>query len=237
MNTKQRIYSGKTKDIYRQPNGNLLIVFKDDVTGEEGVVDPGANTVMGRIQGKGRMSLELTRYFFQRLQDEGIPTHLVSMDPDRNAMEVKEAVLPGKDPGGAGGLEFICRRKAYGSFLKRYGAYVKEKLQDLDCLVEITLKDDERGDPLINDDTLVTLGILTRPQLKRAKELTRQIARVVEGELCKRDLGLIDMKVEFGLIDGALALIDEISADAMRVMDRTGHILSHEEIHRGLVSS
>ncbi len=234
MSTEEKIYSGKTKDIHRLPNGHLLIVFKDDVTGENGVVDPGANTVMGQIQGKGRMSLGLTRYFFQRLQDEGIPTHLVSVDLDRNAMEVKEAVLPGK---GRGGLEFVCRRKAYGSFLKRYGAHIKMELQDLDYLVEITLKDDERGDPLINDDALVTLGFLTRPQLDNAKDLTRRIARIVENDLRERGLDLIDMKVEFGLIDGAVALIDEISADAMRVMDDAGKMLSHEEMYRSLLSS
>lgn len=235
MNTGERIYSGKTKDIHRLSNSHLLIEFKDDVTGENGVVDPGANTVVGRIQGKGRMSLELTRHFFQRLQDEGIPTHLVSVDLDRNAMEVREAAVPGKDRSGAGGLEFVCRRKAYGGFLKRYGTLVEKELQDLDYLVEITLKDDERGDPLINDDALVTLGLLTRPQLDTARELTRRIARIVENDLRERGLDLIDMKVEFGLIDGAVVLIDEISADAMRVMDSSGRILTHEEIHRGIL--
>ncbi|NLG12193.1 MAG: phosphoribosylaminoimidazolesuccinocarboxamide synthase, partial [Elusimicrobia bacterium] len=89
----KKIYSGKTKDIYKKPDGNLIIYFKDDVTGENGVVDPGANSVMGKIQGKGKKSLEITNYFFNLLKKENIPTHLISVDIDKNTMEVKEAVM------------------------------------------------------------------------------------------------------------------------------------------------
>lgn len=234
---EQVIYSGKTKDIQKLPNGNLLIRFKDDVTGENGVVDPGANTVMGKIKGKGRMSLELTSRFFSLLQARDIPTHLVSVDLERGVMEVREAVPPGQNVSSHGGLEFICRPLAYGSFLRRYQNYVAKKLQDLDYLVEITLKDDERGDPLINDDAIVALGILSGAQLKTAKQLTRSITEIVEQELAKCNLRLVDIKIEFGLIDGQIVLIDEISADSMRVMDEKGQILPHEEVYRCLVKT
>lgn len=237
MNADPKLYSGKTKDIFRKPNGNLWIVFKDDVTGEDGVVDPGANTVMGQIRGKGRMSLELTCHFFELLNRENIPTHLVAVDLDRHAMEVREADPPGKAICAAGGLEFICRRKAYGSFVKRYRKYVREPLQDLDFLVEITLKDDERGDPLINDDAVAALGLLTRGQLDEAKRLTRRIAGLIEADLRGRDLGLVDLKVEFGLRDGKILLMDEISADSMRVMGPDGEILGHRELHRRLLGT
>lgn len=238
MNNKKKVYSGKTKDIYKQPNGNLLIVFKDDVTGENGVVDPGSNFVMGQIKGKGRISLEVTNHFFQILTNKNIPTHLVSIDLANNAMEAREALQPGKTVNpSAGGLEFVCRPKAYGSFLRRYQKYVREKLQDIDCLVEVTLKDDERGDPLINDDALVTLGLLTRAQLEKAKTYTRKITRIIEKDLRKKELTLVDIKMEFGLIDGEVVLIDEISADSMRVMDKSGKFLTHEDIHRRLLSA
>lgn len=234
----KKIYSGKTKDIYKKPSGNLLIRFKDDVTGEGGVVDPGSNTVMGKIEGKGRMSLELTRYFYDILSKDGIPTHLVSVDVGGSAMEVREALLPGKKVcSDGGGLEFVCRRLACGSFVKRYGRYVREKLQELDCIVEITLKDDERGDPLINDDSIVALGLLTRKELEIAKDLTRRITKRIEGDLAGKGLRLIDIKMEFGIIDGGISLVDEISADSMRVMDGTGKQLSHEELYLCLVKN
>ncbi len=200
------------------------------------MVDPGANTVMGQIKGKGRMSLELTNYFFQLLRKENIPTHLVAMHIGRNAMEVKEAFLPGKDVDGKGGLEFVCRRRAYGSFIKRYRKYVKEELQNLNHLVEITLKDDERGDPLINDDTIVTLGLLSATNLKKAKDMTRRIAMAIEDDILNKDLVLVDMKVEFGLINNEVVLIDEISADSMRVV-KDGKILAHEELYRCIIAT
>ena len=234
MASQEKLYVGKTKDIYRLPNGNLWIVFKDDVTGENGVVDPGANTVMGQIEGKGRMSLRLTEYFFDLVSDQGVPTHLVQVDVARGAMEVKPADVLGRGVKTPGGLEFICRTLAYGSFLRRYGNIIQEPQQALDYLVEITLKDDERGDPLINDDALVALAVLSRPQLDRAKALTRQITRLIAQDLQDKNLALVDMKMEFGLIDGEITLIDEISADAMRVMDSEGKQLSHMALYQTL---
>ncbi len=235
MSENDVIYSGKTKDIYALANGHLKLVFKDDVTGENGVVDPGANSVMGQIQGKGRMSLEMTQYFFEKFHAAHIPTHLVSVDVAQGAMEVKRADPPGKAISETGGLEFICRPLAYGSFLRRYGKYVKAPLQPLDYLVEVTLKDDERGDPLINDDALVILGLLTRAQLEQGKEMTRQIATIVERDLRDKGLTLVDMKIEVGLIGGEVVLIDEVSADAMRVMDANGKQLDHQTLYSLLI--
>ena len=97
--------------------------------------------------------------------------------------------------------------------------------------MEITLKGDERGDPLINDDALVALHVLSRSQLERAKALTRQITQRIAGNLKEKSLTLVDIKMEFGLIDGDIALIDEISADAMRVMDAEGNVLSHMALY------
>ena len=235
MTTSEKIYSGKTKDLYALANGNILLVFKDDVTGADGVIDPGANTVIGQVEGKGRKSLAMTDYFFARLHAANIPTHMVARDLEKGTMEVRRAEPLGKDINGAGGIEFICRTRPWGSFIRRYQQYIRDTDARLDYLVELTLKDDERGDPLINDDTIIALGLLTPAHLEQSKELTRQVCRIVEADLQGKGLTLIDMKIEIGLVDGQVVVIDEISADAMRVMDADGNVLEHATVFEKLI--
>ena len=236
MTTSEKIYSGKTKDLYALPNNNILLVFKDDVTGEDGVIDPGANTVIGQVEGKGRKSLAMTKHFFTCLHDAGVPTHLISLDLEQASMEVRRAEPLGKDISGKGGLEFICRTRPWGSFQRRYQNYIDDKAQALNYLVEITIKDDERGDPLINDDTIVALGLLSPEHLEQAKELTRRVCRIVEADLASKAISLIDMKIEIGFVDCQVVVIDEVSADAMRVMDSQGKVLDHGTLYEILVS-
>ncbi|SFQ88085.1 phosphoribosylaminoimidazole-succinocarboxamide synthase [Halopseudomonas formosensis] len=235
MSTNEKIYTGKTKDVYALDNGNILLVFKDDVTGEDGVIDPGANTVIGQVEGKGRKSLAMTDYFFKRLHAAAVPTHFVAADLDKGTMEVRRAEPLGKDVKGAGGFEFICRTRPWGSFLRRYRNYISDAERGLDYLVEITIKDDERGDPLINDDAILALGLLSAEHLAEAKELTRQVCRIVEADLRGKGLVLIDMKIEIGLVDGQVVVIDEVSADAMRVMDQSGQVLDHAVLCQQLI--
>ena len=115
------------------------------------------------------------------------------------------------------GLEVICRYRAVGSFLRRYGMYAEEG-QPLDAFVEVTLKDDDRQDPPINEDALHMLGILSRDEYKILKELTIEISNIIKEELAKRGIELYDIKLEFGRVgeDGHIALIDEISGGNMR---------------------
>lgn len=235
MNTSEKIYSGKTKDLYALSNGNILLVFKDDVTGTDGVIDPGANTVIGQVEGKGVKSLAMTDYFFKRLHAADIATHLVNLDLEKGTMEVRRAEPLGKDNNGAGGLEFVCRTRPWGSFIRRYQQYIRDTEQKLDHLVEITLKDDERGDPLINDDTIVTLGLVSPHHLEEAKNITRRVCGIVEADLREQGLTLIDMKIEIGLVDDKVVVIDEISADAMRVMDEAGNVLDHGTVYEKLI--
>ena len=235
MNTSEKIYSGKTKDLYALANGNILLVFKDDVTGADGVIDPGANTVIGQVEGKGRKSLAMTDYFFERLHAAGIPTLMVRADLEQGTMEVRRAEPLGKDIKGAGGLEFVCRSRPWGSFVRPYQLYIRDTAASLNYLVEITLKDDERGDPLINDDTLVALGLVSPAHLEQAKDITRRVCRLVETNLRDKGLTLIDMKIEIGLVDGEVVIIDEISADAMRVMDAEGKVLEHSTVFEKLI--
>lgn len=235
MTTSEKIYSGKTKDLFALENGNILLVFKDDVTGSDGVIDPGANTVIGQVAGKGRKSLAMTDYFFKRLHAAGVPTHFVQADIENGTMEVRRGEPLGKDINGVGGFEFVSRTRPWGSFIRRYQAYIADADQKFDYLVEITVKDDERGDPLINDDTIVALGLLSPAHLEQAKELTRRVCRIVEADLQEKGLTLIDMKIEIGMVDGEIVVIDEISADAMRVMDADGTVLAHAVVHERLV--
>lgn len=206
------IYKGKTKDVYRINDNQMLLTFKDDVTGEDGTFDPGANTVGLSIDGIGKSGLRLTTYFFKKLAEEGIPTHYIDADPDQASMTVKDAVMFGN------GLEVICRFRAVGSFYRRYGAYCEEG-QALNSFVEVTIKDDERGDPPISEDALIELGILTSEEYMTLKHLTIKISQLVREELSKKELELYDIKLEFGKDKqtGKIMLIDEISGGNMRV--------------------
>lgn len=205
------VYKGKTKDVYDLDNGEYLLKFKDDATGEDGKFDPGANTVGLTIEGAGKAGLRLTKYFFEKLNSLGVPTHYVSADLDDVTMTVKSATAFGQ------GIEVICRYRAVGSFLRRYGKYAQEG-QPLDAFVEVTLKDDDRNDPPITEDALVMLGILSNEEYKTLKELTQKISGIIKEELAARGIELYDIKLEFGRVgtDKHIALIDEISGGNMR---------------------
>ncbi len=218
----KKIRDGKTKTVFDTGDGNILLKFRDDVTGTGDVVDPGANTVIGKIEGKGNASLKLSKHFFELLKRDGIHTHYIDADLKENTMLVKRADTFGD------GLEFICRLKAAGSFVRRYGRYVKEH-QPLDYLVEITLKDDDRGDPLINEEALVQLKLMTKEEVSEAIALTKKITKIVKQECEHFDLELIDIKFEFARVEGEIAIIDEISGDNMRVR-KNGQAVMQKEL-------
>lgn len=211
-------YSGKTKDVYQLEDGNVLLQFKDDVTGEDGVFDPGANTVGLTIEGAGKSGLRMTQYFFEKLAEDNIPTHYIAADLDHVTMTVKRATMFGK------GLEVICRFRAVGSFLRRYGMYCEEG-QALDAFVEVTLKDDDRQDPPISEDALAQLGILTHEEYATLKLQTQQISGLIKAEMAKKELDLYDIKLEFGRdSEGQIMLIDEVSGGNMRVYEGDTYI-------------
>ena len=220
------VYQGKTKDVYVLEDGNYLLKFKDDVTGENGVFDPGSNTVGLTMEGAGRAGLRLTKLFFERLKEKNIPTHYIDADIEKATMTVKAAEVFGK------GLEIICRYRAVGSFLRRYGLYTKEG-QPLDGLVEVTLKDDERNDPLITDDALDMLGILSKDEYKTLKNLTKRICNIIKEILAEKGIELYDIKLEFGRLNdtGQIILIDEISGGNMRAF-KDGKYIEPLELER-----
>lgn len=206
------VYKGKTKDVYSTDNeDHFLLKFKDDVTGTDGVFDPGANTVGLKMEGAGKSGLKMTTHFFKELNQKGISTHFIDSDIENQTMTVKKAKAFGK------GLEVICRFKAVGSFFKRYGAYCEEG-QELGDFVEFTLKDDERGDPTISKDALAVLNILSSEEYESIKKETLKICQFVKKQLAAHDLELYDIKLEFGKdYMGNILLIDEISGGNMRV--------------------
>lgn len=208
----EKLYHGKTKDVYKLEDGNVLLKFKDDVTGENGVFDPGANTVGLSIEGMGRAGLRMSTYFFGLLAQHGVLTHFVSSDIENATM----TVLPAKVFGN--GVEVICRYRAVGSFMRRYGAYATEG-QPLDGYVEFTLKDDDRGDPLITRDGLSMLGIMTEAEYDAAYAAQKKICAIIRDDLKARGLELYDIKLEYGRADDGVLLIDEISAGNMRVYE------------------
>ena len=205
------IYTGKTKNVYALENGNCLLQFKDDCTGKDGVFDPGENTVGLTIDGVGDVNLRMSIYFFEKINAAGIKTHYVSADLNNTTMEVLPAKVFGK------GLEVICRNRAVGSFIRRYGALI-ESGTPLPSYVETTIKDDEKGDPLITKDALVAIGVMTEKQYEDLKDMTQKITKIVSDDLAEKGLELYDIKFEFGYApDGSVMLIDEVASGNMRV--------------------
>lgn len=223
----RRVYEGKTKTVYMQDDGSYLLKFKDDVTGENGVFDPGANKVGLSIEGMGNIGVRMTKLFFEKIEAAGVATHYISSDIENSTLVVKPAVLFGN------GIEVICRYRAVGSFLRRYGGYVKEG-QELDALVEITLKDDDRDDPLITKDSLAMLNILPADGYEELKTMAQKISGIVRDELSQRGVELYDIKLEFGRVDGKTVLIDEISGGNMRAY-KDGQYLEPMELAKILL--
>ena len=220
------LYKGKTKDLMQDDQGNVYFHFKDDVTGTDGKFDPGANQVGATMEGSGKANIILSTYFFEKMAEQGIPTHFISSDAENNTMQVKKANLFGH------GLEVICRYRAVGSFIRRYGLYAKSG-DLLDEYVEFTLKDDDREDPLINEDALVQLGLLKENEAAEIKELTQKISNIIKEELAKKGLELYDIKLEFGRLENSdeIVLIDEVSGGNMRVYKEDAYIEPLELVH------
>ena len=211
MENLKLLYTGKTKNVYELPNGNCLLKFKDDCTGKDGVFDPGENSVGLTIEGVGDVNLRMSIYFFEKINAAGIRTHYVSANLEDTTMEV----LPAKVFGN--GLEVICRERAVGSFIRRYGALIESGAK-LPSYVETTLKDDAKGDPLITKDALVDIGVMTAAQYEDLKSMTQAITKIVSDDLAEKGMELYDIKFEFGYDPhGNVMLIDEVASGNMRV--------------------
>ena len=207
----KKIYEGKTKDVYSLDNGNVMLKFKDDCTGKDGVFDPGENSVGLTIEGIGKENLKTSVYYFGLLKDAGIKTHFVDANIDEATMEVLPATVFGH------GLEVICRLVATGSFIRRYGEYMADGTKIPNGYVECTFKNDALGDPLVTMEGLDVLGVMTPEMFNSMKEQTLKITKIVADVLKTIGLDLWDIKFEFGYNNGEVILIDEIASGNMRV--------------------
>ncbi|MBQ5324205.1 MAG: phosphoribosylaminoimidazolesuccinocarboxamide synthase, partial [Oscillospiraceae bacterium] len=196
----KKIYEGKTKDVYSLENGNVLLKFKDDCTGKDGVFDPGENAVGLTIEGIGKANLETSVYYFNLLKEAGIKTHYVGANLENAEMEVLPATVFGH------GLEIICRLVATGSFIRRYGEYIADGTPLEGGYVECTFKNDAKGDPLVTSEGLAALGVMTQEMFNSMKEQTLKITKVVADDLKSIGLDLWDIKFEFGYNNGEVIL-------------------------------
>ncbi len=207
----EKVYVGKTKDVYKLDNGNVQLKFKDDCTGKDGVFDPGENSIGLTIEGIGKANLETSIHFFELLKEKGIKTHFVSANVEEATMEVLPAKVFGH------GLEVICRLVATGSFIRRYGEYIENGTRLDGGYVECTFKNDALGDPLVTKEGLVALGIMSDEMFESMKEQTLNITKIVAEDLKSIGLDLWDIKFEFGYHGDEVILIDEIASGNMRV--------------------
>ncbi|MBR4080948.1 MAG: phosphoribosylaminoimidazolesuccinocarboxamide synthase, partial [Clostridia bacterium] len=167
-------------------------------------------------EGIGRENLKTSVHYFELLKQAGVKTHYVGANIDEATMEVLPAENFGKAQGG-NGLEVICRLVATGSFIRRYGEYIKDGTVLEGGYVECTFKNDEKGDPLVTGEGLAVLGIMTPEMFESMKAQTLKITKVVADDLKSIGLDLWDIKFEFGYHNGEVILIDEIASGNMRV--------------------
>lgn len=212
----KKLYEGKTKNVMLdEETGIVHLFFKDSATGENGVFDPGSNSVGGSVEGKGKIGLEVSKYFFELMEKNGIPTHYLGADIDKGLMKVRNLTVPR--------LEFIVRYFTAGSMCRRFS--LDEGIPFDPPYAEVTLKDDEQGDPLISERICIMKGILKEGQYEEAQNVVLSVGEVLKKELATMNLKLIDFKIEVGYDEtGKIFVADEITPDIWRVKDPDGNI-------------
>ena len=202
----EQLYEGKAKKVFATNDPDLVIVdYKDDATAFNG-------EKKGTIAGKGVINNKMTNYMFKLLEKEGVPTHLVEEISDRETIVKKVEIVQ---------LEVIIRNVAAGSFSKRMG--VEEGTKLLTPILEFSYKNDELGDPFINDYYALALGIATKEELDKIAEYAFKVNEFMVKFFKNINIDLIDFKIEFGRFHGQILLADEISPDTCRFWDSTTH--------------
>lgn len=207
MEKREQMYEGKAKKVFATDDANYCIVsYKDDATAFNGLKK-------GTIRGKGVVNNKMSNYLMQQLEKEGVPTHFVEELNDRETVVKKVSIVP---------LEVIIRNVAAGSFSKRLD--VEEGTPLKTTILEFCYKDDDLGDPMVNDYHILAMGYATEEELNTIKELTFKINEFLKAFFKKINVDLIDFKIEFGKTpDGQIILADEISPDTCRLWDATTH--------------
>lgn len=206
MNKGELLYEGKAKKVWTTEDPDVLIVdYKDDATAFNG-------EKKGTIVGKGAINNRMTNHIFKLLEKKGVPTHLVEELSDRETAVKKVEIVP---------LEVIMRNVAAGSFSKKLG--IEEGTKLLAPTLEFSYKNDELGDPMINDYYAIAIGAATREEIDKITEYVFKVNETLIEYFNSLNIDLIDFKVEFGRYKGEIILADEISPDTCRLWDKDTH--------------
>ena len=221
MSTPKRAelrYEGKAKKVYATSEPELYLVeYKDDATAFNALK-------RGTIVGKGAVNNAVSARLFEVLEAAGVPTHFVELAGERQQLVRAVTIIP---------LEVVVRNRAAGSFSERYGVPEGGALKPV--VIEWCYKNDDLGDPPINDDAALALGLASAEQLERMRQLTKVINRELLAFFAARGLDLVDFKIEFGYdAEGVVMLADEISPDTCRLWDEQGEKLDKDRFRRDL---
>jgi phosphoribosylaminoimidazole-succinocarboxamide synthase len=218
MEKKEQLYEGKAKKVFATEDPDVVIVsYKDDATAFNGIKK-------GTIVGKGAINNRMTNLVFQKFEAAGIPTHFIEELSDRETAVKKVDIVP---------LEVIVRNVAAGSFSKRMG--VEEGRELLCPILEFSYKNDDLGDPFINDDYALALGLATKEEIDQIRSYTLKVNEIMKEYFLNAGMKLIDFKIEFGRFHGQILLADEVSPDTCRLWDvNTNEKLDKDRFRRDL---
>lgn len=218
MERTVQLYEGKAKKVYATTDPDIVLVsYKDDATAFNGLKK-------GTILGKGVVNNVCSNHLFRLLEKKGVPTHYVEEINERETYVKKVKIVP---------LEVIIRNRAAGSFSKRYG--VPEGTELATTIIEFSYKNDDLGDPLINDYHALALRLATQEEIDKIKELAFKVNDVLKEYFMEIGVELIDFKLEFGRYKGQIILADEISPDTCRFWDaKTGEKLDKDRFRRDM---
>lgn len=206
MEKKEMLYEGKAKKVYATEDPDVLIVsYKDDATAFNGLKK-------GTIVGKGAINNRMTNFIFKKLEEQGVPTHLVEELNDRETAVKKVEIVP---------LEVIIRNYSAGSFAKKMG--MEEGVKFLCPTLEFSYKNDDLGDPFINSYYALALGLATQKEIDDITKYAFKVNEVLQKYFDGLNIDLIDFKIEFGRYHGQIILADEISPDTCRLWDKDTH--------------
>lgn len=218
MKKGEQLYEGKAKKVFATDDPDIVIVdYKDDATAFNGLKK-------GTIAGKGVINNKMSNMMFRIMEQHGIPTHYVEELSDRETAVKKVQIVP---------LEVIIRNTAAGSFSKRYGVPEGKKLPV--TVFEFSYKNDELGDPLLNDYHALAMELATPEEIETIKRMAFKVNDVMKEFFATLNIDLIDFKLEFGRFKGQIILADEISPDTCRFWDKTtGEKLDKDRFRRDL---
>ncbi len=218
MKKLEQLYEGKAKKVFATDDPDVVIVdYKDDATAFNGLKK-------GTIAGKGVINNKMSNMMFRIMEQHGIPTHYVEELSDRETAVKKVKIVP---------LEVIIRNTAAGSFSKRYGVPEGKKLPV--TVLEFSYKNDDLGDPLINDSQALAMELATPEEIQTIKNMALKVNEVMKEFFKTLNINLIDFKLEFGRFKGQIILADEISPDTCRFWDMTtGEKLDKDRFRRDM---